>query len=300
MTATASGARNRRRANLDPRQQHRMADTANSVAWQDPSVRPAFSNGVGRALVPGRAASGTGPRQHRGSPMRAHASSAVHLAIVVRASLIPTRDSPSSSSRNRRDRSPAHLEHWRDVNERGVNDGPWFRRGAQGVQPKLQRRQNSQVPAADRRRLRGSERREGPPAAVRRRVPRGCRSRASSSRAGQGGGGDKAVKAAFGAQGRRGAGGHHRLLQACRSRTAPSRTSTSDEFDSEPSYVAGRDRRGHRAAPFAPPARVARQVRIATTPSRRGAARTRRHQHVRTGPVRAEVRRGRCASSRRR
>jgi hypothetical protein len=55
----------RRRANLHPRPQHRMADTANSAAWQDPGVRPAFSAGVGRALVPGRGASGTRPRRLR-------------------------------------------------------------------------------------------------------------------------------------------------------------------------------------------------------------------------------------------
>jgi hypothetical protein len=39
----------------------RMADTANSAAWEYPSVRPAFSAGVGRALVPGRSTSGTTP-----------------------------------------------------------------------------------------------------------------------------------------------------------------------------------------------------------------------------------------------
>ena len=112
-----------------------MADTANSVAWQDPSVRPAFSNGVGRALVPGRAASGTGPRQHREFPDNANfASSAVQFP---RASSSARRSPPSTPPRPRADsprfifagtvatesqrQSRGVLEHWRDVNERGVN-----------------------------------------------------------------------------------------------------------------------------------------------------------------------------------
>lgn len=111
-----------------------MADTANSVAWQDPSVRPAFSNGVGRALVPGRAASGTGPRQHREFPDNANfASSAVQFP---RASSSARRSPPSppppradsprfifagTVATESQRQSRGVLEHWRDVNERGVN-----------------------------------------------------------------------------------------------------------------------------------------------------------------------------------
>jgi hypothetical protein len=69
-----------------------MADTANSAAWQDPGVRPAFSAGVGRALVPGRGASDA-PR------------------FIFEGTVA------TESQRQSR----GVLEHWRDVNERGVN-----------------------------------------------------------------------------------------------------------------------------------------------------------------------------------
>lgn len=113
-----------------------MADTANSAAWQDPGVRPAFSAGVGRALVPGRGASGTRPRRLRESnslTMRIrHVRRPIPSRVLLRASLTssprprPRADAPrfdfaGTVATESQRQSRGVLEHWRDFNERGVN-----------------------------------------------------------------------------------------------------------------------------------------------------------------------------------
>ena len=332
MTATASGARNRRRANLDPRQQYRMADTANSVAWQDPSVRPAFSNGVGRALVPGRAASGTGPRQHREFPDNANfASSAVQFP---RASSSARRSPPSppppradsprfifagTVATESQRQSRGVLEHWRDVNERGVNvTAPVVSAAAlKAFNQNLQRRQALKFPpqilgdvfadpnaAKDRSAAvrRAESRREA--AALKGELIKGWSKVAEE---------DKAVKAAFGA------------LKGIPSRTPrrglvitdffkpkPQPDGTITHFykkatnsDSEPKSYVVVDETVEAIAPatppFAPPARVMPDVKSrCDAPSRTPRRRAFRgaHQLFRTEPVRAEVRRGRVSRRR--